>query len=51
MKHIKFQYKDAYSNWEWRNQEAVVESIRQLIELYGLNMGDVEYRIVSVEEC
>lgn len=51
MKHITFQYRDVYSNWEWREQEAVVESIRNLIEIYGLNYSDVEYKIVKVEEC
>lgn len=28
MLHIKFKYADALSNWEWREQECIVSSIK-----------------------
>lgn len=49
MKRIKFQYRDALSNWEWRNQECVVSSLAEAIKIYGLGI-DCDYRILSVEE-
>ena len=49
MVHIKFEYRDAMSNWEWRKQECMVRSVDECIRIYGLGI-DCEYRIVSVEE-
>lgn len=49
MLRIKFEYADAMSNWEWREQECVVSSVDECKRLYGLGV-DCEYRIVSVEE-
>ena len=49
MKHIVFEYKDEYTNGEWRQQECIVESIKECIEIYGLN--ECEYSIISVEEA
>ena len=46
---IKFEYADAMSNWEWREQECVVSSVDECKRLYGLGV-DCEYRIVSVVE-
>lgn len=50
MLHIKFRYADAMSNWEWRNQECTVSSVEECKRIYGLDNGDVEYEIISVEE-
>lgn len=50
MKKITFEYMDAYSRGKWRTQTCVVSSLRECIRIYGLNEGDVEYRIVSIEE-
>ena len=49
MVHIKFEYADALSNWEWRKQECTVSSVQECIKLYGLGV-DCDYRIISVEE-
>jgi hypothetical protein len=49
MLHIKFKYKDIYTNGEWREQECIVSSVRECKELYGLGV-DCEYEIISVEE-
>lgn len=49
MVHIKFEYRDALSNWEWREQECTVSSVTECKRIYGLGI-DCEYRIVSVEE-
>ena len=49
MLHIKFRYKDYWSNWEWREQECVVTTVSECVRIYGLNEGDVEYEIISVE--
>lgn len=46
---IKFEYADAMSNWEWREQECVVSSVKECIRIYGLGI-DCEYRIVSIEK-
>lgn len=51
MVRVKFQYRDALSNYEWRNQECCVESLEQCKKIYGLGTDpDCEYQIVSVEE-
>lgn len=49
MVHIKFEYRDEQSNWEWRKQECTVSSVTECKRIYGLGI-DCEYRIVSVEE-
>ena len=49
MVHIKFEYRDAMSGWEWRSQECTVSSVEECKRIYGLGI-DCEYRIVSVEE-
>lgn len=49
MLRIKFRYADAYSNWEWRNQECTVSSIAECKKIYGLGI-DCNYEIISVEE-
>ena len=50
MKHIVFEYKDRYTNGEWRKQECVLESVQECKEIYGLGI-DCEYRILKVEEA
>lgn len=49
MLQIKFKYRDAMSNWEWREQFCVMSSISECIKMYGLGMGDCEYEILSIE--
>ena len=49
MLHIKFRYRDQYSNWEWREQECYVSSVAECIKIYGLGY-DCDYEIISVEE-
>lgn len=49
MLRIKFRYRDALSNWEWRQQICVMESVDACIRLYGLGI-DCDYQIISVEE-
>lgn len=49
MLHIKFRYKDVYSNWEWRYQECTMSSVERCKKVYGLGI-DCEYEILSVEE-
>ena len=49
MLRIVFEYRDAWSNLEWRRQECILSSVQKCIELYGLGI-DCEYRIISVEE-
>lgn len=49
MLHIKFEYKDDYTNDKWVEQECFVTSLKECKELYGLGI-DCQYRIISVEE-
>lgn len=49
MLRIKFEYADALSNWEWREQECVVSSVEECKRIYGLGI-DCEYRIISIEK-
>lgn len=49
MYHIVFEYKDAYTNGEWRQQECEVGSVEECKRIYGLGI-DCEYRIVKVEK-
>ena len=50
MLHIKFEYRDAWSNGKWNKQECIVRSVQECIKLYGLGV-DCEYRIVSIKEA
>lgn len=49
MLEIKFKYRDALSNWEWREQICVVSSVKECIKLYGLGI-DCDYQIISIKE-
>lgn len=46
---IKFKYRDAASNWEWRTQSCVVSSVQECKRIYGLGI-DCEYQILEVKE-
>lgn len=46
---ITFEYRDAMSHWEWREQSCVVSSVQECRDIYGLGI-DCEYRIISIEE-
>ena len=48
MVHIKFRYQDEYTDGEWRYQECVVRSVKECIEIYGLNY--CRYQILEVKE-
>lgn len=48
---IKFQYRDSMSNWQWRQQSCLVSSLDECKKIYGLDEGDVDYEIISVEEA
>lgn len=50
MKKITFKYRDAWSDGKWCEQSCVVSNIRECIRIYGLNEGDVEWQLVSVED-
>lgn len=45
---IKFRYRDEYSHGEWNEQECIVRSLKECIEIYGLEY--CEYQIISIEE-
>ena len=48
-KHIVFEYRDEYcKDGKFHEQECIVESVEQMIEIYGLN--DCEWNILDVEE-
>jgi hypothetical protein len=49
MFNIKFQYRDKYSNWEWRDQECTVSSVAECKRIYGLGV-DCDYIILSVKK-
>ena len=46
--HIKFKYKDKYTNGEWKEQECFVGSVKECIRIYGLGV-DCDYEIISVD--
>lgn len=48
MLHIKFRYQDEYTGGEWSYQECVVNSVKECIELYGLN--ECRYEILEIKE-
>jgi hypothetical protein len=53
MLEITFQYKDQYTNGEWRTQHCKMPSIEECIEKYGLG-DDCEYRFIKIfylKEC
>jgi hypothetical protein len=45
---VKFKYRDAMSNWEWREQSCYVRNVAECKRIYGLGT-DCEYQIISVE--
>lgn len=49
MLHIKFRYKDQFTNGQWQEQECICNSIQECKDFYGLDY-DCEYEILSVEE-
>lgn len=48
MLHIKFKYRDEYSNGNWNEQECIVRSLKECKELYGLDY--CEYQIIEIKE-
>ena len=46
---ITFEYSDAMSGWNWRQQTCIVSSVQKCIDIYGLGV-DCEYKILKVEE-
>lgn len=49
MLRVTFAYRDAMSNWEWREQSCVVSSIEECKKIYGLGV-DCEYAIIKVKD-
>ena len=49
MLHIKFEYADAMSGWQWRKQECVVSSVKECKKIYGLGI-DCNYRILEIRK-
>ena len=49
MLHIKFEYADQLSNWEWRKQECIVSSVDECKRIYGLGI-DCDYRILEIRK-
>ena len=49
MVEITFKYADVLSNWKWKTQHCIVESVEQCKQIYGLGV-DCEYEIVEVKE-
>lgn len=49
MKHIVFEYCDAYTNGTWNRQECYVGSVEECKKIYGLGV-DCDYRIISVDD-
>ena len=48
MLHIKFRYRDEYSNGKWNEQECIVRSLKECKELYGLDY--CQYEIIEIKE-
>lgn len=44
---IEFEYRDAWSNWEWRKQSCDVSSVDEAKRIYGLGVN-CEYRNLKV---
>lgn len=49
MKKITFKYADELSNWQWRTQSCIVESVEECIRIYGLGV-DCKYEILEVKD-
>ena len=49
MVRVEFEYADAMSNWEWRKQSCVVNSVEECKRIYGLGI-DCDYRILKIEK-
>ena len=49
MLRIEFEYADELSNYEWRRQTCIMESVEECKQVYGLGV-DCDYRILKVEE-
>ena len=49
MLNIKFKYRDELSNWEWREQECTMSSVKECVKVYGLGV-DCDYEIIAVTE-
>lgn len=49
MKEITFIYADELSNWQWKKQHCIVESVEECIRIYGLGI-DCEYEILEVKD-
>jgi hypothetical protein len=49
MLRIDFEYADELSNWEWRKQSCIVNSVEECKKIYGLGV-DCDYRIINVQE-
>lgn len=49
MLRIEFEYADELSNYEWRRQTCIMESVEECKQMYGLGV-DCDYRILKVEE-
>lgn len=47
MVRVKFAYKDEWSDEKWNEQECIVSSVQECIDLYGLKY--CKYRILEVE--
>lgn len=48
MLRIIFEYRDAFTNGEWREQECIVSSVEECKRIYGLGVN-CEYRIILIE--
>lgn len=46
MVHVKFKYRDEYSNGKWNTQECTVPSVAECIKIYGLDQ--CEHEILEV---
>lgn len=49
MYYIVFEYRDKFSNGEWRKQECFVRSVKECKEIYGLGI-DCEYRFILIKK-
>lgn len=49
MLRIDFEYADELSNWEWRKQSCIVNSVEECKRIYGLGV-DCDYKILNVQE-
>lgn len=53
MLRIKFRYIDKYTNGKWAEQECYCNSVKECIEIYGLESDPTcyQYEILEVEEA